>query len=107
MKRIAPIYLKFVYTETEESKRRVSMAYARIFELARKKMAIASSSTEEYIEHNGSGVPDARGSGRNDEGQSDYNLPDVPGRKDTGCEIRKDVEDKQYADVAVVTRKGD
>ncbi|TSC84479.1 MAG: hypothetical protein G01um101416_1066 [Microgenomates group bacterium Gr01-1014_16] len=109
MKKISPIRFKFVYVNSPESQRRVTLAYGRMFELARKRLVLESLSTPEYIKNNGGqrGVSDTGGGGRAVEGEKDNHLSDVPGREDSGGEVWESVADKQPIVYGFVPRKGD
>jgi hypothetical protein len=109
MKKIAPIRFKFVYMDSPESQRRMTIAYGRIFELARKKLVLESLSTLEYINSNEAerGISDTRGSSGKIEGQEDHYLPDVPGGKNPSGEVWESMADKQPVTYGIVTRKGD
>lgn len=109
MKRIAPIQFRFVYEETGESKRRVGLAYTRIFELARRKMALDFQSTREYTGSNGEQrrVSDTGGSGGEVKGKENHHLPDVQSRQDSGSEVWEGVADQQQVTYRTVSRKGD
>ena len=85
------------------------MAYGRIFELARKRLALELLSTSEYIDSNGTkrGISDSGGSCGETEGKENHNLPDVSGRENPGGEVWESMADKQQVTYGVVPRKGD
>lgn len=109
MNKIAPVRFKFVYEETAESERRVRLAYARIFELARQKMSLDYQSTQEYINSNGDKrrVLDTRGSSPATESQSHYSLSDVPSGENTSDQIWQSVAGEQSVINSASPRKGD
>lgn len=108
MKKIAPIRFRFTYVDSSESQRRVNIAYGRIFELARKRLALDFQSTQEYIDSNGAkrGLSNTGGSGGQVEGQKDYNLSDVPSGQNSSGEVWESLADKQPATYGIVSRKG-
>lgn len=109
MKKIAPIRFRFTYVDSPESQRRMTIAYGRIFELARKRLALESSSTSEYINSNGTkrGISNTgRGSGET-EGQEDYHLSDVPSGQNSSGEVWESLADQQQVTYRIISRKRD
>ena len=106
MNKVAAIRFKFVYLDSPESQRRMTMAYGRIFDLARKRLTLASSSTPEYIGSNGR-IPDSGGSSRKAQGKEDNHISDVPSRQDPSGEVWEGMENKRQVTHGIITRKGD
>ena len=109
MNKIAGMKFKYKYLNSEESPRRLEMAYVKIFQLALKRIKLESLSTIEYINGNGGerGISNTGGGGRETEGKKDNHLPDVPGGQDSGSEVWTGVEDKQPITYGIIPRKGD
>ncbi len=109
MNKIAGMKFRYKYLNSEESPRRLEMAYGKIFQLALERIKLESLSTIEYINGNGGkgGISDTRGSGREVEGEEDNHLPDVPGGQDSGSEVWTGVADKQPITYGFIPRKGD
>jgi hypothetical protein len=108
MNRIAPIKLSFEYEEKDNSERSAKAVYARIFELAWKRMTLDAKSTQEYTIPNGQqrGVFDTGGSSGEAKSKEDNNIQNVPIRENSSRKVRKSMENKRQSDKSVIAGQG-
>jgi len=109
MNKIAGMKFKYKFLNSEESARRLDMAYGKIFQLALERIKLEPLSTLEYTNGNGGerGISNTGGGGRETEGKKDNHLPDVPGGQDSGSEVWESMADKQPVTYGFIPRKGD
>jgi len=109
MNKIAGMKFKYKFLNSEESARRLEMAYGKIFQLALERIKLESLSTIEYISSNGAerGVSNTGGGGRAVEGEEDNHLPDVSSGENSSSKVWESVADKQSITYGIIPRKGD